>query len=197
MFLPLLTGLGVSASAGLNAYIPLLVIALADRIQDGDLLDGGYEFISSFPAIAALLVLVTIELIADKSPVYRANDVVQSIVRPAAGALAFMASVSSTDFNTVAALLIGLLVGGLVHATKAAFRLRFPPRIRAVFVPGFSFAEDLYAGLQTIIAIVAPVVVPVLLVPLIAISIWTVNRKPRLQSDQDEVAPGERTAAQP
>ena len=197
MFLPLLTGLGVSASAGLNAYIPLLVLALADRIQDGELLDGGYEFIASFPAIATLLALVTIELVADKSPVYRANDVLQSIVRPAAGALAFMAAVSTTDFNAVAALLIGLLAGGIVHATKAAFRLRFPPWVRAVFVPGFSFAEDLYAGLQSIVAIVAPIVVPVLLLPIAGIAIWTVSRRPHHETTTESTHRAGPTVTQP
>lgn len=197
MFLPLLTGLGVSASAGLNAYIPLLVLALADRIQDGELLAGGYEFIASIPAIATLLVLVTIELVADKSPIYRANDILQSIVRPAAGALAFMASVSTTDFNTVAALLIGLVAGGVVHATKAAFRLRFAPRIRAVFVPGFSFAEDLYAGIQAIVAIVAPIVVPVLLLPVVGIAIWTAGRKAQHDPAPEAARASSSTAAQP
>ena len=178
MFLPLLTGLGLSASAGMNAYLPLIIIAMVDRIRDGDLLSGGYEFISSIPAIIVLLALITIELVADKSPVYRANDILQSIIRPAAGALAFMASASNTDFNLVAALLIGLVVAGVVHATKSAFRLRFPPKLRAVFVPAFSFAEDLYAAAMSTLALVIPIVVPILLIPAAGIAIWTVSRRP-------------------
>ena len=178
MFLPLLTGLGLSASAGMNAYLPLIIIAMVDRIRDGDLLSGGYEFISSIPAIIVLLVLITVELVADKSPAYRANDVLQSIIRPAAGALAFMASASNTDFNLVAALLIGLSVAGVIHATKAAFRLRFPPKLRGVFVPAFSVVEDLYAAVMSTLALVIPIIVPVLLIPAAGIAIWTVSRKP-------------------
>lgn len=178
MFLPLLTGLGLSASAGMNAYLPLIIIAMVDRIRDGDLLSGGYEFISSIPAVIVLLVLITIELVADKSPAYRANDVLQSIIRPAAGALAFMASASNTDFNLVAALLIGLVVAGVIHATKSAFRLRFPPKLRAVFVPAFSVAEDLYAAVMSTLALVIPIIVPVLLIPAAGIAIWTLSRRP-------------------
>ena len=178
MFLPLLTGLGLSASAGLNAYLPLIIIAMVDRIRDGDLLSGGYEFISSIPAIIVLLVLITIELVADKSPAYRANDVFQSIVRPAAGGLAFMASTSNTDFNPVAALMIGLVAAGIMHATKSAFRLRFPPKLRGVFVPAFSVAEDLYAAVMSTLALVIPIIVPVLLIPAAGIAIWTVSRRP-------------------
>ncbi len=178
MFLPLLAGLGLSASSGMNAYLPLIIIAMVDRIRDGALLSGGYEFISSIPAVIVLLVLITIELVADKSPAYRANDVLQSIVRPAAGALAFMASASNTDFNPVAALLIGLVAAGGVHATKSAFRLRFPPKLRAVFVPAFSVAEDLYAAIMATVALVVPIVVPVLLLPAAGIAIWTVSRRP-------------------
>ncbi len=178
MFPPLLTGLGLSASAGMNAYLPLIIIAMVDRVRDGDLLSGGYEFISSIPAIVVLLVLITVELVADKSPAYRANDVVQSIIRPAAGALAFMASASNTDFNLVAALLIGLIVAGVIHATKAAFRLRFPPKLRKVFVPAFSVAEDLYAAIMSTLALVIPIIVPVLLIPAAGIAVWTVSRRP-------------------
>lgn len=178
MFLPLLAGLGLSASSGMNAYLPLIIIAMVDRIRDGALLSGGYEFISSIPAVIVLLVLITIELVADKSPAYRANDVLQSIIRPAAGALAFMASASNTDFNLVAALLIGLVVAGSVHATKSAFRLRFPPKLRAVFVPAFSVAEDLYAAVMATVALVIPIVVPVLLIPAAGVAIWTFTRQP-------------------
>lgn len=178
MFLPLLMGLGLSASSGMNAYLPLIIIAMVDRIRDGDLLSGGYDFISTIPAITVLLVLTTVELVADKSPAYRANDVLQSIIRPAAGALAFMASASTTDFNLVAALLIGLVVAGGVHATKSAFRLRFPPKLRAIFVPAFSFAEDFYAAVMATLALVLPIVVPVLLIPVAGIAIWTISRRP-------------------
>lgn len=187
MFLPLLTGIGLSASAGLNAYLPLIILALADRIQDGDLLSGGYEFISSIPGVLTLLALVTIELVADKSPVYRANDVLQSIVRPAAGALAFMASASTTDFNAVAALLIGLVVAGVVHATKSAFRLRFAPKIRTMLVPAFSLGEDLYAAVTATIAVLLPIVVPIFLIPIAGIAVWTASRKPNHDSVPESV----------
>lgn len=176
MLLPLLSGIGLAASAGLNAYIPLLVIALADRVQDGGLLADEYEFISSFPGIVALVALVTIELVVDKSPWYRANDIVQSVIRPAAGALAFMAVVSRDDVDLVVALLAGLAIAGVVHALKAAYRLRVAPTMRRVLAPGFSFAEDLYAGLLGIVGVVVPAAVPVFLVPLAGLAIWTRTR---------------------
>lgn len=197
MFLPLMTGLGLSASAGLNAYLPLIILALADRIQDGDLLSGGYEFISSIPGVLVLLALVTVELVADKSPVYRANDVLQSIVRPAAGALAFMAAASTTDFNAVAALLIGLVVAGIVHATKSAFRLRFAPKIRTMLVPAFSLAEDLYAAVMGTVAVLLPIVVPVFLLPIAGIAVWTVSRRPKLDPTPEPGVPASPTSPQP
>ena len=178
VFLPLLTGIGLSASAGLNAYIPLLVIALADHMRDGRLLGDPYEFLSSLGAIGILLVLLTIELIADKSPWYRANDVVQSMVRPAAGALAFMAATSNTDFNPVAALILGLVVAVLVHATKTAFRRRFALSIRNVIVPALSISEDAYSAILSSVALAVPVAGAVLLLPLAGIAVWTVSRKP-------------------
>lgn len=178
MLPPLLTGVGLSASAGLNAYIPLLVIALVDHMRDGRLLGNPYEFLASLTAIGVLLVLLTIELIADKSPWYRANDLIQSMIRPAAGALAFMAATSNTAFNPVVALILGLVVAAVIHATKAAFRRRFALPIRNVILPAVSIGEDAYAAVLSSFALAVPVAGVFLILPLAGVALWTVSRKP-------------------
>ena len=61
-------------------------------------------------------------MVADKVPaVNHINDLIQTVVRPAAGAIAFAASAKViTDVNPVLALACGLLVAGSVHVAKSA-----------------------------------------------------------------------------
>jgi hypothetical protein len=112
---------GLSASAGLNAYIPLLVVALVGRFTNLMQLETPWDTLSNGWIIGLLLVLSSIEFFADKVPaVNHINDAVQSFVRPAAGAIAFAASAAViTDINPILSLAAGLLVAGGVHAAKA------------------------------------------------------------------------------
>ncbi|MBA2758925.1 MAG: DUF4126 domain-containing protein, partial [Chloroflexia bacterium] len=47
----MLTTLGLSLPAGLNAWIPLLILALSNRFSDQIDLTEPYDFISSTPGI--------------------------------------------------------------------------------------------------------------------------------------------------
>ena len=88
-----LTGLGLSAAAGLNAYIPLLLVGVLARFTDVITLPEPYRWIQSGWAIGIVSVLLVAELILDKVAVVdHVNDVLQTVVRPTAGGLAFSAS---------------------------------------------------------------------------------------------------------
>src|SRR4030042_3602234 len=92
-----LTGLfaafGLSASAGLNAYIPLLVVALMARYTNLITLTSPWDTLTNPWVIGVLVVLLLIEFFADKAPaVNHVNDAIQTFVRPAAGAIVFAAS---------------------------------------------------------------------------------------------------------
>ena len=63
-----LTGIGLSAAAGLNAYIPFLVVALIARFTDYITLPVGYEWIESSWAIGIGAALLLAEVILDKIP---------------------------------------------------------------------------------------------------------------------------------
>ena len=63
---------GLSGSAGLNAYIPLLIVAVASRYPlNNPLIDLAepYNLLSSPWIIVLLSVLLIIEMLADKIPV--------------------------------------------------------------------------------------------------------------------------------
>ena len=83
-----LSAFGLSASAGLNAYIPLLVIALTARFTDLITLSAPFDLLTSAWVIGALVVLLVIEVLADKVPgIDHVNDLIGTFVRPAAGAV--------------------------------------------------------------------------------------------------------------
>jgi len=125
-------------------------------------------------------ILVIIEMLADKIPaVNHINDIVQTFVRPAAGAIVFAASANViTDISPVLALICGLLVAGSVHAVKAG---AVRPVVTATTggagnVP-VSIAEDIISTVMSILAIVIPILVAVLLVLMIVLFIWWRQRR--------------------
>lgn len=177
MLSALLSGIGLAAPAGLNAYIPLLVLALTDRFSSLVTLDQPYDFISSTWAIVVLLLLLTVELVADKIPgVDHANDLVQTAIRPVAGSFLMMATSSSSeggDVNSVLSLVIGLLVAGTVHGVKASVRPAVTVTTGGVGNPIVSVVEDAVAAVTAVIAILAPLLL-LLLIPLFALLLWRI-----------------------
>jgi hypothetical protein len=165
---------GLSASAGLNAYIPLLVVSLLARYTNLITLKAPWNAMESWWFIGVLIGLCAIEVVADKVPaVNHVNDVVQSLVRPTAGAIVFAASASNlTDVNPVLALIAGLFVAGGVHAVKT---LAVRPAVSAVTgtlgnVP-VSIAEDVASTTVSILAVALPIIAACLMVIIITILI--------------------------
>ncbi len=175
-----LTAFGLAASAGLNAYVPLLTIALAARFTSLLTLSEPWEPLTSWWVIGALVILTAVEFFADKLPaVNHANDAIQTFVRPAAGAVLFAASTGAvTDIHPVVAIIAGLVVAGSVHAVKAA---AVRPAVTATTggagnVP-VSIAEDVTAAVISILAVVVPVALASMIVLLTALVIWWMWRR--------------------
>ncbi len=134
-----LTGMGLSAAAGLNAYIPFLVVALLARFSDVFVLPTGFEWMESWWAIGIGAVLLLTEMTLDKVPaVDSINDAVQTFIRPSMGGLmgAATAGASTLDESTWmqehawVGVLLGVVVSGLVHAARprhVRWSTRAPP----------------------------------------------------------------------
>ena len=186
--LGILTAFGLSTSAGLNAYIPLLVVALLARFTGLLKLQPPWDALSSWWIIGMLVVLSIVEFFADKIPaVNHANDIIQTFVRPTAGAILFAASAHViTDIHPVLSLAIGLFVAGGIHAAKSTL-LR--PAVTAATagagnVP-VSILEDLVSSFVSILSTVLPVVFGALLVLAavwIILRVWRRARRLRRQS---------------
>jgi len=179
MELPLgiFTAFGLSASAGLNAYIPLLVVALLARFTDLITLNSPWNTLESWWIIGLLVVLSLIEFFADKIPaVNHLNDILQTFVRPTAGAIAFAASANViSDVHPVIALALGLIVAGSVHAVKsAAVRPMVTAATGGTGNVVVSVAEDMVSTIVSIISIVLPLFLLVLVVLFLS---WYVYRR--------------------
>jgi hypothetical protein len=181
MLLGIFSAFGLSASAGLNAYIPLLVVGVIGHyFPDTLTLAKPWDLIANPWILILLGVLVIIEMVADKVPaVNHINDIIQTFVRPAAGAIAFAASAKVvTDINPVLALACGLLMAGGVHVVKsAAVRPAVTATTGGVGNVPVSIAEDLVAFVASVFAILLPIVMGTVLVVLLALVLWWLWRR--------------------
>ena len=172
---------GLSGSAGLNAYIPLLLVALAARFPMSDplvKLQAPFDLLGSWWAIGLIAVLLVVEIVADKIPaVDTVNDTIQTFIRPAAGAILFAGSANViTDVHPILALGSGLLVAGGVHATKMAARPVVTVTTGGVGNPIVSTLEDIVAFVVSLLAILLPIIAALLLLSFLIIVIYSVRR---------------------
>ncbi len=174
------TAFGLSASAGLNAYIPLLLVGLLARYTNLIHLNQPWDTLSNAWIILLLCVLVIIEMLADKIPaVNHINDAIQTLIRPAAGAIAFAASAHVvSNVHPVLALACGLLIAGTVHVAKAgAVRPMVTATTGGVGNVPVSIAEDVISTVVSFLAIVLPVLIGTLLIVLLAFIIYWLYRR--------------------
>ncbi len=173
---------GLSASAGLNAYIPLLVVSLLAKYTTLVKLSSPWNVMTSWWVIGVLIFLTVIEILSDKIPaVNHINDTIQSFIRPTAGAIVFAASASNiSKVHPVLAIVAGLLIAGSVSAVKS---LAVRPTVTATTggaanLP-VSFAEDVTSTSVSILSVIIPVVAVILFLTIAAIVITIIVRRRR------------------
>jgi hypothetical protein len=176
-----LTGMGLSAAAGLNAYIPFLVVALIARFTDYIVLPVGYEWIESNWAIGIGAALLLAEVVLDKIPaVDTINDTIQTFIRPSMGGLIFAATTAAAQLdnstwmkeNPWVSVVLGVLISGLVHAGKMAARPVINMGTVGTGAPVVSTVEDVGSLGLSLIALIAPVLVIVCLALLAWVRVW-------------------------
>lgn len=154
----ILSAFGLAVPAGLNAYIPMLAVALAQRFGWLEL-NAPFGAMGEWWAIGLIAVLLAIEVLADKIPaVDHVNDVVQTVVRPAAGGIAFVAASGAAGrSHPVLMLVVGIVLAGGVHAVKALSRPAVNATTAGVGTWVASTAEDGMALVSSVLAVVAPI----------------------------------------
>lgn len=195
-----LTGTGLAASAGLNAYIPLLSMGLLARYTGVIELPTGWQWLANGWVIVILAVLLAIEVVADKVPVVdHINDVVQTVVRPTAGGLAFGAG-SSSETVTVSdpgqffgssqwvPVAAGVVIALAVHGIKSASRPLINATTAGVGAPVASTVEDATSVLMSLVAILLPVLVLAMLAGIALVVVRLVRRRARNRRAREAAA---------
>ncbi|CAJ1580709.1 DUF4126 domain-containing protein [[Mycobacterium] wendilense] len=193
----LLTGLGLSTAAGLNAYIPMLMLGLLARFTEVISLPAGWSWLENGWVLIIVAVLLVVEIIADKVPALDSlNDTVQTFVRPAAGGIVF-GSGTAAQSPAVAdpgqwaqsgqwvPVLIGVVVALAVSLAKSAVRPAANVATAGVAAPVLSTVEDVTSVGLVLVALLLPLLVLVFLAGLI----WAGYRLWRRARSRRERAP--------
>jgi len=197
--LEVLTGAGLAAAAGLNAYIPLLVLGMLSAYTPLVQLPAGWAWLENGWVQLILVVLLLIEIVADKIPVVDSvNDVIQTIVRPAAGGIVFgSGAVSETatvtdpaaffSSNQWVPIVSGIIIALVVHGAKAFTRPVANTATAGVAAPLLSGIEDVSSVALSFAAVIVPLLVVVLLIGLIVAAVLLIRRRVRLRRDRRAV----------
>jgi hypothetical protein len=179
VFSNIFTAFGLSASAGLNAYLPLLIVALTARYTSLMQLNEPWNVLSNGWVIGVLVVLLLIEMTVDKIPaVDTLNDIIQTVGRPAAGAVLFAAGSGVVgDLHPVLALIAGLILAGGVHVAKTAVRPAVTATTGGTGNWAVSLAEDLLAFISAILAILLPVFMVLMVIFFFLVVFWWWSRR--------------------
>ena len=194
-----LTGTGLAASAGLNAYVPLLAVGLLDRYSTAIDLGPGYAWLSNGWVLIILTVLLALEIVADKVPaVDSINDIVQTIVRPTSGGIVFGSTavsqiagmnIGGTDTVTDPAayaqsgawisVVAGVVIALVIHLLKSGARPIVNTFSGGLGAPAVSTAEDVTSVLLVVAAVFLPILVLIFLLALAAFVLWLLKLRRR------------------
>ena len=161
----LLTALGLSSTAGLRAYLPLLILGISSDIRGpgGEALlpvQDQFHVLGNPLVLGVLAVLVVLEFLADKVPgVDHISDIVHTVIRPAAGALIMAGSANSiSDESKIAAAVVGAVLALATHSAKASTRAAVTTTTGGLGNPIASFLEDILVVGVILLLVLAPVV---------------------------------------
>jgi hypothetical protein len=176
----LLLGVGLAASCGLRTFLPLLMMGLAARFHLGGIsLNEHLAWVSSTPSLVALAVATVAELAADKIPVVdHLLSLVGTLTRPLAAALAVAAAFQHSDPGTaaLAGLVVGVPTALAVHTAQTGTRLTSTATTAGIANPFISAVEDLIAFGTAAVAILTPLIVPVVFMVLL-LGFWMLARR--------------------
>jgi hypothetical protein len=177
-----LAGIGLSASAGLNAFLPLLLLGAAARFHLAGLqLNGSFAWLTTDAALITLIIASVVEIVADKIPaVDHALHAVSTIIRPVAGTLAAASVFKGVDpaVAAIAGLVIGAPASLGMHALKSGTRVASSTTTLGCANPVISLIEDAISFVFAAVSIVVPLLVPLMLV-LVVFAVWQLARRIR------------------
>ena len=159
---------GLSAAAGLNAWLPLFGAALAQRLDIVELAQP-FDDLSGTGALVMLGVLTTADFVGDKIPaVDHVLHAIGTVVAPVSGAALFTGQTGAeTDLPTLVAIVLGGGTAESIHAGRATLRPLSTATTAGVGNPVLSALEDLASLGLTLVAFALPVLAFVIVLALV------------------------------
>jgi hypothetical protein len=183
----LFSALGLATAAGLNAYVPLLVVGLLARCTDLVTLNPPYDLLSHPVVLIVIALLAVLDFVADKIPcVDHALHAAGLVIHPTAGVLLALAADSSAGgVHPVLAAGCGLVLAGGTHGARATVRPAATVTTGGLMNPVVSFVEDVVSGTLAVLAVLLPVLAFALV---LLVVVWTARRLARFFR-RDQQAP--------
>ena len=143
----ILTGLGLAAAAGLNAWVVLLLVNGLALLLPQEFPGTTTAFLTSHGVLTAALVLFLTEFVADKIPIVdHLWNLLQTLLRPAAGALLMLACVpDAAPAGRLLLALAGAAATVATHMAQVTTRLTSTAATRGLAQVALSLAEDVLA----------------------------------------------------
>ncbi|HYO76694.1 MAG TPA: DUF4126 domain-containing protein, partial [Thermoanaerobaculia bacterium] len=162
IILAALLGLGLSASTGLNTFIPLLLVSAAARFNIAGIeLGQKFDWLSSDTGMTVLIIAAIVEIIGDKFPaVDHLLDSAGTFVRPAAATIATAGVLTGAQVDPTIAAIAGFVIGTPAalgfHTLKAGTRVASSATTFGCANPVLSLIEDIVSLAFSVLAIFVP-----------------------------------------
>ena len=172
LFTNLLGAFGLGAASGLNPWIPLFGLGIAQRLGAVEL-SSSFDWIGATPTLIVLGALFLADLIGDKIPaIDSVLHLFGLVVAPASGAIVFAAQENLlSNTHPVLAGGVGLVLGGSVHAARSTLRPAVTATTGGIGNPIVSFVEEAVSFGLTVLAVVVPVLA---FMSLVGLTVWAV-----------------------
>ena len=169
--LPLVVSSGWAS--GVNAYLVVLVLGLADRVWG---LGQVPDVLARTDVLVVAGVLFAVEFVADKIPYLDSSwDAVSTAIRPTVGAI--IALLLAGDVSTLEQAVYAVLGGGTAlasHGVKAGLRLAINTSPEPVTNVGTSLGEDLSVVGVVLLAVTYPWIALAVCLLLLALGVTTI-----------------------
>ena len=174
------TALGLSTAAGLNAYLPVLILGITSRYTDLIDLPSPWNSLEHPLVLAAVAVVALVDFVGDKIPaVDHVLHLAGTAIAPVAGGILSLGTANAVDIDPVSATLIGVVAALATHMGRTAARPVATVTTAGVGNPLVSLGEDATSGVLSLTAVLWPVVafLIVVLVALVLFSLWRAWRR--------------------
>ncbi|HVF07458.1 MAG TPA: DUF4126 domain-containing protein [Actinomycetota bacterium] len=175
--LGLMTALGLSTAAGLNAYLPLLIVGGLDRWTELLTLDAPYDALAEPQVMIAIGVIALVDFVGDKIPaIDSVLHAVGVVIAPVAGGLVALAATGNDTVDPAFAIVLGVAAAGATHGARAMVRPASTAFTGGTGNPLLSLGEDAVSTILSVGAVLVPIVAAVVALSLLGLLWWGVSR---------------------